>query len=178
MLNHPTNICFLSRNDTVDVKMSPFLFPEGQNETQCQNNNYYKNLTVQVTFYFLLTVRSSGSEGPGSSRERCKMSDNTRCYINCYIKSKCLVKALTHDERAASENSQLTHRFVCSHEVWPFPFGGKPCACDSRVPKTPSSCQTGILMDSFPNYTRRANCHVNMARVGVCVSHMTEVVRL
>lgn len=65
------------------------------------------------------TAAAAAAAAP--SRERCKMSVSTSCYISCYIKSECLVKSLTQVKRITlkkkKKNCQLTHRFTRSHEV-------------------------------------------------------------
>lgn len=77
------------------------------------NRNDFNKLAVTVQVMFLrLFLTLYHFPGLSCTRhaclERCKMAGNISCYINYYIKWKCLGKPQTHDERATSGNSQLT----------------------------------------------------------------------
>ncbi len=63
---------------------------------------------------------------PALPGKDAKMSDNTSCYINYYIKPKRLVEPLTHDERDhISKSDSQIHALSWG---WAIPFGAKLCA--------------------------------------------------
>ncbi len=79
---------------------------------------------------------------PSASLGGGKMADNTSSYINYYIKSKCLVEPLTHDEWAASKKQNKKKHLSWLTDSYALVKSGdslrrQTVRCDSSEPETP-----------------------------------------